>query len=100
MAIEKRVPTDAEILAKIPAAIAAARKADHGEPRAAAASYDRRTGRVRLDAGDRQAGEAWQCPHAPDARLIGTRRHGTADPNRACQSARFALPRHGAGRVT
>jgi hypothetical protein len=49
MAIEKRVPTDAEILAKIPAAIAAAQKADRTEPRAAAASYDRETGRVRVD---------------------------------------------------
>ena len=49
MATEKRVPTDAEILAKIPAAVAAARKADRGEPRAAAASYDRQTGRVRID---------------------------------------------------
>lgn len=49
MAVEKRVPTDAEILARIPAAIAAARKADRSEPRAAAASYDRNTGRVRVD---------------------------------------------------
>lgn len=49
MATEKRVPTDAEILAKIPAAVAAAQKADRTEPRAAAASYLRQTGRVRID---------------------------------------------------
>lgn len=45
----KRVPTDAEILAKIPAAIDKALKADRTEPRAAGASYDRGTGRVRID---------------------------------------------------
>lgn len=45
----KRVPTDAEILARIPAAIERAHKADRTEPRAAAASYDRASGRVRID---------------------------------------------------
>jgi hypothetical protein len=45
----KRVPTDAEILARIPAAIERAHQADRTEPRAAAASYDRGTGRVRID---------------------------------------------------
>lgn len=49
MATEKRVPTDAEILAKIPGAIKAAREADRTEPRAVAASYNRNTGRVRID---------------------------------------------------
>jgi hypothetical protein len=49
MATEKRVPTDAEILAKIPRALKAAAEADRSEPRAVAASYDRATGRVRLD---------------------------------------------------
>ncbi|WP_420130630.1 DUF2442 domain-containing protein [Longimicrobium sp.] len=45
----KRVPTDAEILAQIPAATERAHKADLAEPRAAAAAYDRGTGRVRID---------------------------------------------------
>lgn len=45
----KRIPTDAEILARIPAATERARNADLAEPRAAAASYDRATGRVRID---------------------------------------------------
>ncbi|HEX5869735.1 MAG TPA: DUF2442 domain-containing protein [Longimicrobium sp.] len=49
MASEKRHLTDAEILAKIPAAIERTRKADRTEPRAVAASYDRDTGRVRID---------------------------------------------------
>jgi hypothetical protein len=49
MAVEKRVPTDAEIRARIPGAIAAAQQADRSEPRAAAASYDRTSGRVRID---------------------------------------------------
>lgn len=49
MAPEKRVPTDAEILAKIPAAIERAAKADRTEPRAMAASYDHEAGRVRID---------------------------------------------------
>lgn len=42
----KREPTDAEILAQIPAARARAREADATEPRARSARYDRRTGRV------------------------------------------------------
>lgn len=46
---EKRVPTDAEILARIPAATERAHNADRSEPRASAASYDRGTGRVRID---------------------------------------------------
>jgi hypothetical protein len=46
---EKRVPTDAEILAQIPAAIERTQRADRTEPRAAAASYDRVSGRVRID---------------------------------------------------
>jgi hypothetical protein len=45
----KRVPTDAEILARIPAATERTHRADRTEPRAAAASYDRGTGRVRID---------------------------------------------------
>jgi hypothetical protein len=49
MATEKRVPTDAEILAKIPAAIVRTAKADRTEPRAVAASYDPDAGRVRID---------------------------------------------------
>lgn len=49
MVIEKRVPTDAEILAKIPAAIQRAAEADRTQPRAVAASYDRDAGRVRID---------------------------------------------------
>lgn len=49
MATEKRVPTDAEILAKIPAAIERAAEADRTEPRAAGASYDHASGRVRID---------------------------------------------------
>lgn len=49
MATEKRVPTDAEILARIPGAVAAAAKADRTEPRAAAAAFDPGTGRVRID---------------------------------------------------
>ncbi|HEU0298164.1 MAG TPA: DUF2442 domain-containing protein [Longimicrobium sp.] len=49
MATDKRVPTDAEILAKIPRAIAAAQEADRTEPRAAGASFNADTGRVRID---------------------------------------------------
>lgn len=49
MATEKRVPTDAEILAKIPRAIGVAREADRTEPRAVAVSYNRESGRVRID---------------------------------------------------
>jgi len=49
MATEKRVPTDAEILAKIPGAIKAAREADRTEPRAVSASYERESGRVRIE---------------------------------------------------
>lgn len=45
----KRVPTDAEILAQIPAATERAHQAGLAGPRAAAASYDRGTGRVRID---------------------------------------------------
>jgi hypothetical protein len=45
----ERVPTDAEILAQIPAATEKAGKADRTEPRAAAASYDAGSGRVRID---------------------------------------------------
>ena len=49
MATDKQVPTDAEILAKIHAVIASTEAADRTEPRAAAASYDPGTGRVRID---------------------------------------------------
>jgi hypothetical protein len=49
MATEKRVPTDAEILARIPGAVAAAAKADRTEPRASAAAFDPATGRIRID---------------------------------------------------
>jgi hypothetical protein len=49
MVTDKRIPTDAEILAKIPAAIKATEEADRTEPRAASASYDGGTGRVRID---------------------------------------------------
>ena len=49
MSSGKRVLTDAEILARIPAAIERAHKADRTEPRAGAASYDRDAGRVRID---------------------------------------------------
>jgi hypothetical protein len=49
MATKKQALTDAEILAKIPAAMAATEEADRTEPRAAAASYDPGTGRVRID---------------------------------------------------
>lgn len=49
MSSEKRVPADAEILARIPLAIERSRKAGRTEPRALAASYDRGTGRVRID---------------------------------------------------
>jgi hypothetical protein len=49
MATERRVLTDAEILARVPAAIAAAQEADRTEPRAAAAAYLRESGRVRID---------------------------------------------------
>jgi hypothetical protein len=45
----KPVPTDAEILARIPAAIERAHKADRTEPRASAASYDHASSRVRID---------------------------------------------------
>jgi Protein of unknown function (DUF2442) len=49
MATEKRVPSDAEILAKIPAAIERAAEADRTEPRAVAAAFDSDAGRVRID---------------------------------------------------
>lgn len=44
-------PTDAEILAQIPAARARAREADAAEPRADSARYDRTSGRVELTSG-------------------------------------------------
>jgi hypothetical protein len=49
MATEKPVPSDAEILARIPGAIKAAEEADDREPRAAAVSYDAESRRVRID---------------------------------------------------
>lgn len=46
---KRRVPTDAEILAKIPAAMRAAAEADRTEPRAASGTYLRESGRVRIE---------------------------------------------------
>lgn len=49
MANEARIPTDAEILAQIPAAVAAAAEADAAEPRARSASFDAASRRVRIE---------------------------------------------------
>ncbi|HEX8392641.1 MAG TPA: DUF2442 domain-containing protein, partial [Longimicrobium sp.] len=49
MAREPKSPTDAEILAQIPAAVAATEQADRTEPRAAAAGYDPHTHLVRVE---------------------------------------------------
>ena len=68
MATEKRMPTDAEILAKIPAAIAGADAADRTEPRAASASYDRESGRVRIEL---TSGCAFEFPAALAQGLAG-----------------------------